>query len=218
MSYYTLVASLPHLPRTFDVEYPPISRRSLQARLAMLRDDDAATVRQLQDFLEWDRQPADRTDEEVVDEYRRIKAGVRNELVIRLIDHRLGVRTIVSALRRRRMGLGPPVGVGPLATIIRKRFDQPQFGLERTQPWIEGFQSCLLTGDAVGGERLLFEQTWQHWWRLAAGYTFSFEAVLLYLARWTILERWTTRDAETGRRRFETLMQEMLGERNPFPR
>lgn len=217
MSYYTLVASLPHLPKSFDVEYPPISRRALQARLVMLREDDAATLRQLQDFLEWERQPADRTDGEVVAEYRRIRSEVRNELVMRLIDHRLGVRTIVSAIRRRRMALGPPPGVGPLATIIRRRFEQPQFGLERAHPWIEGFERCLLTGDAVGGERLLYEQTWQHWWRLAAGYTFSFEAVLLYLARWTILERWTTRDAEAGRRRFETLMQETLGERDPFP-
>ena len=47
---------------------------------------------------------------------------------------------------------------------------------------------------------------------MAAEFTFSFEAVPLYVARWEILNRWTTRDLDTGKQRFEHLMQETLGE------
>ena len=54
--------------------------------------------------------------------------------------------------------------------------------------------------------------TWSRWAKLAEQYFFSFEAVLLYLARWEIVSRWTSRDATLGRQRFEQLVTESLDE------
>jgi hypothetical protein len=65
-------------------------------------------------------------------------------------------------------------------------------------------------------ERLLFSVAWMRWRRAAALHTFSFEAVILYLARWEIIDRWTSRDASRGRRRFEQLLTETLGEHGNF--
>lgn len=70
-NYFHLVASLPHMPRTFDVEQLPISRIRLQQRLTLLGDADKAVVEQVQGFLLWDRQHPERTDDQVQQEYDR---------------------------------------------------------------------------------------------------------------------------------------------------
>jgi len=211
-TYYTLIASLPHLPPHFDVERPPISRPALLNRLKLLTEPDAVTLRNLTDFLSWDRQPMDRTDEEFVKHYEQVQQSLCSPLVMELVDHRMDVRTIVSALRRRRDGQPPPAGVGRLVGPIQRNWQHPQFGLQVRFPWIAQLSERLESGDAVATERLLFEITWRTWCRLAAEFTFSFEAVLLYVARWAIIERWSSMNAEVGRLRFEQLIEETLGE------
>lgn len=212
MAYYTLVASLPHLPPHFDVPRLPITRPGLQERLKALRPDDERVLGRLFDFLEWDRQPIDRTDEAVVQAYQHLRQSIHNPLVLQLVRHRTDIRTIVSALRRRRDGLGPPPGIGRLVEPIRRNWQHPQFNLQQKHPWIEAFAARMEAGEAVQAERILLEVTWKNWARLATDYTFSFEAVLLYLARWAILERWTTRNLDEGRERFDRLVEETLGE------
>jgi hypothetical protein len=210
-SYYTLIASLPALPPSFEVERDPITRPRLQERLKLLEDDDAATVRRLQDFLNWDRQPLDRTDEEVVAHYEELTAAITNRLIRRLIDDRVETRTILSALRRRRADLPPPIGIEPWAGHIRRHWSHPEFNLQARHPWIGRFQQLTDDGDILEAERLLFSVAWDVWSRLADFRHFSFEAVILYLARWEIIDRWTSRDATRGRQRFEQLISETLG-------
>ena len=100
-NYYMLVASLPHMPRTFELDQVPISRIRLQQRLAMLGEHDRNVVEQVQGFLLWDRQHPERTDEEVQREYDRLMKSIANKLVRDIVGHRMDVRTITSALRRR---------------------------------------------------------------------------------------------------------------------
>jgi hypothetical protein len=212
MSYYTLVASLPHLPPHFDVDRLPITRPALEERLESLRPEHQQVLQRLFDFLQWDRQPVDRTDQAMVEAYEHLLQTIHNPLVRELVDHRVDIRTIVSALRRRKAEQSPPIGIGRLVETIRRNWNHPQFNLARQHPWIVLFQERMDTGDAVGAERVLLQVTWENWARLAADYTFSFEAVLLYLARWSILDRWTSKNAAEGRERFERLVEETLGE------
>ncbi|QDT16700.1 DUF2764 family protein [Alienimonas californiensis] len=210
-NYYTLIASLPPLPTHFDVERPPISRRQLAERLSQLSEEDAETVRQLADFFDWDRQPLDRTDAEIARELTNLQT-VQHPLVLRIIQHRLDVRIVVSALRRRRDGLSQPVPIGELSETIRRHWSDPTFGLGGRQPWIEPFAKFMTEGRVVEAQRTLFEHTWRQWRRLATEFTFSLEAVILYLARWEIIYRWTSRNAEAGRTRFDTMIQDTLGD------
>ena len=107
MQYYTLIASLPPLPAHFDVERTPVSRPRLRHLLKQLADDDADTVRQLASFFSWDRQLIDQTDEDIRRRYEVLMHN-RQPLIRELVNHRINVRTIVAALRRRRDGLEPP--------------------------------------------------------------------------------------------------------------
>ncbi len=218
MTYYTLVASLPHLPVHFDdVVRPPISRSRLNDRLSLLREKDRQALGQLSDFIAWDRQTLERTDESVARHYDRLRQGIHHPVVREIIAQRMDVRTVVSALRRRRDGSGPPPGIGVLVAPIHRRWKEPQFGLERQFPWIAEFNREMLAGRAVAAERVLYNCTWAACIRLASQFTFSFEAVLLYLVRWSIVDRWTSRSGKTGRVRFDELIKETLGEFATLP-
>lgn len=211
-NYYTLVASLPNLPPHFQVERLPISRQRLLERLKMLHEDDAAVIDQVVNFFIWDRQPLDRTDDEVIARYDHLMHTIDNRLVRRLINDRMNVRTVVSAIRRRRSGLTPPRGVGQFVDHIRRNWQHPDFKLGGRLPWVAEMQEHMAAGTAAAGDDLLLSTNWQFWTNLSLDYTFSFEAVILYLARWEVIDRWTTRDHEAGRQRFEHLITETLGE------
>ena len=211
-SYYMLIASLPHLPAKFDVERAPITRTRLLERLRMLHDDDTKVFRQIRNFFVWDRQPLDRTDQEVIARYDDLMTKVSNPLVRQVIATRMDTRTIVTAVRRRRNGSPPPPGVGPWVDHIRRNWQHPTFALEGRYPWIAELDRHLDEGTVQAAQKLLFAAAYRTWSQMAERYTFSFEAVILYLARWEIIDRWTSRDATAGRERFDNLITETLGD------
>jgi hypothetical protein len=211
-SYYMLIASLPNLPPHFDVERTPITRAGLQERLRMLHPTDAAVIDQVAAFLAWDRQPLDRTDEEVIATYDRLLKEITNTLLRDLVKSRMDIRTIVCGLRQRRAGMGPPEGVGQWVDHLRRHWNEPEFNLQGRHPWIGQMNRCLAENNPLDGQRLLFDRSYRQWSRWAERYTFSFETIILYLARWEIIDRWTSRNAATGRERFEKLITETLGD------
>jgi hypothetical protein len=209
-SYYTLMASLPALPARFDVDRCPITWPRLEDRLRMLAPEDQETLTQLLDFLAWDRQPLDRTDEQMIARYKALLEKVSHPLVREIINERIDLRTIIAALRRRRLGWGAPPGIGPWTDPIRRRWSHPQFGLQSRFPWIEELDRLLACGSVREAERLILSVTWTTWSRMASNYHFSFEAVLLYVARWSVVNRWTSQNAVAGRERFENTLAKLL--------
>lgn len=212
-SYYTLLGSLPALPTHYEhADRMPISRLRLDGRLKMLEADDRIVIEQVADFLVWDRQPLDRTDEDVCVHYDEIMSTIHNPLVREVVTTQTCIRTIVSAIRRRKMGLGPPPGVEPWSGYIARNWKHPDFRLGARFPWI-GELDRILNGDSpLESERTLHNVSWETWKRLGERYHFSFEAVILYLVRWEIVYRWISRDAAAGRERFEHLVTEAMGE------
>ncbi len=211
MNYYTLIASLPALPPHFDVERTPVSAPRLRSLLRQLSDEDAATIDQLASFFVWDRQLIEQSEGDICKHYEDLMRN-KHSLIRDIVNLRINVRTIVAALRRRRDKMGPPTAIGSLVGTIRRNWNDPTFGLGRRFRWIEPFSGHMLAGEADQAGRVLFEYSWRTWSLMAAEYTFSFEAVTLYLARWEIVDRWTSRNSETGKERFEQLTQETLGE------
>ncbi len=209
--YYTLIASLPALPPHFDVERAPISRPRLDERLRMLHPDDARVVEQWTSFLNWDRQVLNRTDDDVARSYHELLQVIKNSTLREMIEVRMDTRTLIAAVRRRRQGLPPPKGVGQWVDHISRNYQDPGFRLQGQYRWIEPLAEFLDEGDAIGAQRLLFQTNYRQWCQMAERFTFSFEAVLLYLARWEIIDRWTSRDAQAGQQRFEKIIRETLG-------
>jgi hypothetical protein len=136
----------------------------------------------------------------------------QNRLARQWVDSALTMRAILSALRRRRLGLGPPPGGGWSAEHIARNWPHPDFRLAARMPWITEVDNQLNGSSPFGLERTLLNLRWTYAKRLADQYQFSFEAVLLYLIRWEIVYRWTRRDAAVGQEKFERLVNEAMGE------
>jgi uncharacterized protein DUF2764 len=212
-SYYMLVSSLPALPPRFEVDRLPITLERLQARLRMLEPEDAQTISQMLDILAWSRQIVEATDAAVVKRYGDRIREVTNPLVHDVLGVGMDVRMIVAALRRRRHGLGPPtVGLGQWFGHIRRHFNQPDFGLGHVFPWLLPFDQLLERGDVLTLYRRMLSETWGYVRKRTQDYdSFSFEAVVLYIARWDIIRHWQQLQAERGRAIFATLVTEALG-------
>jgi hypothetical protein len=119
---------------------------------------------------------------------------------------------ISTALRRRRRGLGPPpVGIGQWFGQIRRRFNEPDFGLGHVFPRIARLGPLLEQGDVLNCHQGLLEATWERLKKRADDYYFSFEAVVLYVARWNLLRQRLEMQPARGREIFESLVKEVIG-------
>lgn len=215
-SRYMVIASLPHLPRFDRARRLPIGRETLAARLVLLPSIERDEVDAAHAFLSWQRFAALVSDADVVLEYRRVLTLARTDDLRRLVTFRLGMRTLIAALRRRRMGEGRPQrhdlwGVGPWVHHIVTHYEDADFGLRHVVPWFARARQMFDDGDFAGLEHLVFEVSWNDLDKMAASDRFGFRAVLAYVFKWDLVDRWLGHDAATAALRIDQLAQEALG-------
>jgi len=215
--YYALIASLPFLPHFERAEHPPINPERLRLRRAMLMPDDEAQLARAIGLIAWHRQTLARTDEDVVRQFRAVIAQTTNRELRDLLLYRLGMRTVMAALRRRvRREELPPAGelwgVDPYARFIRARWEKPDFGLSGAFPWITEARGHLERADARSLDRVLMGSVWKRLDRIGGDHPFEFEEVFAYVFKWDILTRWLSYDPVVAQERFQKLIVEVIGE------
>jgi hypothetical protein len=215
--YYDLIASLPPLPHFAEAGRNPINRQRLGERLTLLEPEDRLIVNRATEFLVWQRQPAERTDREIISMYDHFREAIATPALQEMIDFRMTVRTILAALRRKRRGdeapgQGAEWGVGPWTLSIRLNWDHPDFRLAGVFPWIPKASELLEAGEALELDRLVLDEEWRWLDSLVFGNEFGFDVVLAYLFKWDILDQWLSYDVESARERFEELVAEVTGE------
>lgn len=215
--YYTLIASLPRLPRFDRAERLPINRERLSERLGMLEPEDAELVERAAAFIRWQRQPVARTDQEMVTYYERMAELIEEPVLACMFEFLINQRTIIAALRRRHRGLPAPAsgqrwGVGRWVRHIERNWEDPDFRLGALYPWIPQARAYLEAGAALALDRLLMNLVWDTMDRMAEGSEFGLEVLLAYLFKWDILEQWLSYDTEEAKTRFEELVSEVIGE------
>ena len=208
--YITLMSSLPHLGNLFGTKQTPISRLKLEERLKMLSEKDAILLNQIASLIAWQQQPMERTDGEFVTEAQHFFQQLGNPTLRKILEYRLNLRTIIAALRRRHRGENNPPqrpwGIGAWVNYIERHWSEPGFRLEGMFPWVLEANRLLNANDSVGLERLQFQVNWKMLEQLEAGHYFDFEAVVIYLMRWSLVDRWTRYDGEAAVKRFRTLV------------
>lgn len=215
--YYTLVASLPALPYFEVAQRVPLNRVRLQQRVDMLTPEDAAELHRVERLIAWRSHGLSAEASDIEEIYDELRSNTRYPAVLEYVEHRIEMRTVISALRARRMGtplsaLERPWGLGPLAAEIGRRWDAPAFGLQARLPWIGHFAACIEREDALELGRAVFEREWRILTRIADSDPFGFPAVLSFVMRRDIVERWRTRDRATAMERFATLTKEAFDE------
>lgn len=209
--YYTLVSSLPYLPHFSKAERLPINQERLRARLSMLTEEDKLVIERASEFLSWQRQPMSRTDEEVVHYYEKFMEETRDEALADLVEFIISQRTVLAALRRKVKGETLPKGkwgAGKWVKFIEANWSQPDFKLGEILPWVPTIRQHLEKGETFELERYLIEKGWQYIDYFAAGREFSLVAILVYLFKWDMLERWLSYDSDVARERFEELFMD----------
>ncbi|UCG75641.1 MAG: DUF2764 family protein [Gemmatimonadota bacterium] len=192
-----------------------MSQRRLEERLALLHPEDLADLRMAVSLVSWRRQPINRTTAEIAAMYEECMAATRNRALRSTVEFRMNVRTVMVALRLKRLGRGVPSGrwgVGNYTRTIESRWTDPEFGLAAVFPWIPEARVFLDQGDATGLESLLMGLLWTKLSQVADRHPFGFEQVFAFAFKWDILHRWLSYDAQKARRRFDKLVLEATSE------
>lgn len=219
--YTLLMASLPYPERLFSKQ-TPLSRLRLEERLALLDPSDRHCLEQIETLLHWGNMPIERRDTEIVHLARSLVPTLADPDLRALVEARLELRTLVAALRRRHRGDPPPGvvlrshdepwGYGRWSGLIARHWHEPTFRLERLYPWLPQANQLLADDDPLALERLLLGAVWEQLERAAVGHYFDFMAVVIYVLRWNLIDRWVRYTREGAVRRFESLVESGLGD------
>ena len=216
-AYTMLLTSLPSPEALFLAKRPPLSRLRLEARLRVLAPEDAEVLKFVESVLHWGELPIEMTDEEVVARIKTAMAKIENETVRYIVRDRLEIRTCIAALRRRHRGEGAPShgaawGYGRWLSHIERNWNEEAFKLDRTFPWLREANKLLKAGETMQLQRLILEQSWKSAARYRGEHYFDFEAVVIYVIHWNIVDRWARYDKEQAAERFEELTQAALAD------
>jgi hypothetical protein len=215
-AYYTLVTSLPPLPHFERAERLPITPERLVQRLRMLEAGDADQLGRGRALIGWrPERPISKTDEEMARQYRRMMAQPIHPALDEFIRFRMDQQTVLAALRRKRGKEGLPSGgqswgAGRWVRWIEGHWDDPDFRFGSVVPWVPEARGYLDAGEAVPLERLMMNVAWQRLNRIADRDLFGFEAVMAYVFKWDMLKNWLAQDAETGKKEFQKLIEEVM--------
>ena len=213
--YYTLLSSFPALPRLQQAKVLPISRERLISRLSMLAEDDIRVVNQMWNYFGYERQPLNRTDEEMVTFYNSLMREISQPTLMAIIEYGMNQRTILAGLRLRQRGLPAPRpgfiwGGGPWAGHIERHWNERDFNLTTVFPWLSEIRKYLESNEPLLLERKLKNLSWNYLDTLATGPHFSFDALLVYVAKWSLLNQWLWHDEKKASKRFERLTADSL--------
>jgi len=209
--YTMLLASLPvHPPRLFSVIQTPLSRIQLDKRLALLDGKDSEDLRRIEELLHWS-QITNATDEFIIKKSVEVVDSINDHFLKQIIIWRLELRTLLSALRMRHAGVRKPPkntfpGIGRWLEYIEKYWDKNDFGIGHRVPWIIPAQQLLIQNKSYELEKLLLDLVWQYYAEKCSQHYFDFPAVVIYVLRWDIANRWSHYNADEAIKRFDELV------------
>ncbi len=209
--YAMLLSSLPaHNLNLFISGQTPVSRIQLNKRLALLDDEDKADLAHLESLLRW-AQHGELMDDEIIERAEKTLPLIANDFAKASLLWRLELRTVMSALRRRHLGLDKPekkrIGFGKWPYFIRKHWQEPDFGIGKQLPWVNEVKTLLDKNETLELEKFLSVLVWNHYARDGSLHYFDFEAVITYVLRWDVVRRWESYDKKKAQFRFDELVE-----------
>ncbi|MGD0958643.1 MAG: DUF2764 family protein [Methylomonas sp.] len=207
-----LMASLPaHPSQLFSTHSTPVSGIQLDKRLAWLDARDAKDLRCIEELLLWS-QINNATDEFIIKKSAEVVASINDPFLKRIIIWRLELRTLLSALRMRHAGIEKPQknsfpGIGQWLSDIEKNWDKNDFGLGYRAPWIIQLHQLLILNKSYELEKLVLNLVWQYYAKECSQHYCDFPAVVIYVLRWDIINRWTLYHADEAVKHFDELVE-----------
>jgi hypothetical protein len=212
--YYTVVASLPHLPYFAAADRLPLTRLRLEQRLRMLDAEETRQILQAEFLAGWRPAAGKPGSRNIAAHYEAALQTITQPALREFVEYRLDIQTVVAALRLRLTKRDPrhyPAawGIGRSVKQIEAPWEAPDFRLGAVYPWVLEANNLLAAADAMALERLLMDTVWKTLSRLGDSRLFGFEAIVAYVFKWDILQAWLQRDAAAAKQRFQVLIEEI---------
>jgi len=215
-SYYTLIGSLPNLPRFDTAKRLPITPERLQERLKMLEPEDAGILARVEAFLFWKRQVVQESEDEMARQFDSLMRLHMPEKLKNYLRAVLTQRVVMVWLRRRQRGLPSPHGKTwgfvPLLRHIEKNWADPDFKLAAKYPFVPKARELLAAGNAPALDRHGGLYLWRLAEELIFGDEYGFNGVCGYVFKWSMIAYWMSFDKEKAQKRFEELVAEVCSE------
>lgn len=182
----------------------------------MLDLKDASDLEVIENLFRWDHMSIDTSDNEMIERGLQAQAQIENDFIREIILWRLEERTFIAALRRSHIGLGAPLanekwGYGRWLQKIKTHWNEPAFGFGRQLPWLTDAEQLLTEENYLGLERLLLGRLWDYYGRVIGMHYFDFEAVVVYVLRWDVINRWAHYNVSKAEKRFNDMAESALG-------
>src|SRR5260221_5954312 len=209
--YIMLMASLPPLGDLFGQYQTPLTEIQLRHRLRFLTDQDSKTLLQIEQLVRRSKQPAEWTDAQIVGSTKALLDHLRSNTLKQAVEFVVNLRTIVAALRRRKLGENSPPkqtdwGYSPWMQRIERHWTEPDFGLGLTVHWLPEARRLWDNDDSVELERLILVESWKQFGRLSNGHYFDFAAVVFYVLRWGLINPAVASVPSTAQKHFNLLI------------
>jgi hypothetical protein len=213
--YIELLCSLPHLSNPFHVGRPGITQVQLQKRMNMLDLNDLRWINKLIGAFYWGGMDMQQDEQQLVARANRFLHALPYEDIREWLQWRMDVRTIVAALRHRRDGEESPEpdvvwGYGRYVRHIGQHWSSPSFGLENRFPWLPEVALNLQKGESYLVEKTLLSAVWNYYCAQQPQTSYGFSAVVLYVIKWDMVNRWCQYSAPQARINFDHLVQKTL--------
>lgn len=217
--YLTLLCSLPGFDALFAQKIPPLSRLRLNNRLQQLSTEHQQQLAIAEQILDWSYWKAGAEDQQSAMQIQHFLQQLHDERVKQLVQEKLDLRAINAAIGYRQQALfrqQAPAGHWCVSRL-RKRLEQhwleEDFSLGQAFPWVSDAVALIREQQTLALEKLILQQAWNHLLRQSPEDEFSFFAVVIYVLKWNIAERWSRIDSNNARARFhQTLLQLSAGE------
>lgn len=212
-AYITLVASLPSSERLFVAKQPPLTRLRLNKRLSALSEDHKNTLARVEDVLSWSAYDMSDGSDVAIARTKVALREITQPTLRAIIEERMDLRTAIAALRMKARGDAAPTqpwGYGRWAKHIAGNWGDLTFRLDTSMPWLREAAALMERNDPQELERFILGVTFKQLQRHATRHQFDFEAVVIYVLKWNIFDRWAQSDTQAAAKRFSDLSLDAL--------
>ena len=212
--YTMLISSLPHPHSLFHEKVPPLSRIKLEKRLAVLLPEHKRLLSIVEDILDWRKLQGNLSHQDITRRGKYALAKIHNPTLQQIIQTRLEMRTFLLALRMRKLGQPEPEGsnwaFGRWQQHIVRHWHEPGFQLQHVYRWALKAEQLLNDNESRALETLLLDEAYKQLQRYTAQHVFDFEAVVIYVLKWNIIDRIVRYNSHSAERRFRKLLTQSL--------
>ena len=213
-NYSALLCSLPNLIDPFKYQSQSISYVQLTKRMNMLEGDDYDRIQEIRALFYWGGLKLNYDEIRLVNEALRFVKALPYQDIRSWLNWRMDIRAILAAMRKRRNGDPAPAGAnwsyGPSGLQITRNWSSPCFKLEHRYPFLPTILEHLNQGQSFEVEKVLLKSIWHFYNTCRPDKSFGFSAVVLYVMKWDLVNRWQQYDRQKAKHRFDELVESSL--------